>query len=357
MILFNLLPFRPGNHGLSVYTKRIIEGWEDNSLPSQLRFNNIGHVGIFRDKYLQTIRNKGLARLMQDNGMEQYLLSARLKSLAKEASIIYSPYNMYIWSFSKTPQVVTCHDLTPLHYPNSYKAYWLARHVQPRFLERAHKIIAISKYVADRLIESGHKASKISIVPNGVWSKTEDDIDECREMQFMVVSRHDRNKHIEGAIKGFKNFTRRNKDWRGKLIILGKNGRMTKSLKRLTEELGLHARVVWLEEVEEEVLKSMIMKSYALISPSLMEGFNYPVMEAQGLGLPTIVSDIPVHRELYEASALLFDPYDDGRSLGDKLSILVNERGLWLQLAYAGIQNARYYTVARQVGMISEVLL
>ena len=44
----------------------------------------------------------------------------------------------------------------------------------------------------------------------------------------------------------------------------------------------------------------MYQKSYALIMPSLYEGFGRPVIEAMALGLPVIASDIPTNRELYE---------------------------------------------------------
>jgi glycosyltransferase involved in cell wall biosynthesis len=56
-------------------------------------------------------------------------------------------------------------------------------------------------------------------------------------------------------------------------------------------------------------LAKLIAGARALLSPSIIEGFNLPVAEALSMGTPVIVSDIPVHREL-AVGARLIDPLD-----------------------------------------------
>ena len=57
--------------------------------------------------------------------------------------------------------------------------------------------------------------------------------------------------------------------------------------------------------------------SLALLSASTEEGFDYPVLEAKAEGTPTLISDIPVHREFHQDSSLFFPVDDDGVALAD----------------------------------------
>jgi glycosyltransferase involved in cell wall biosynthesis len=45
-----------------------------------------------------------------------------------------------------------------------------------------------------------------------------------------------------------------------------------------------------------------------LVSPSLAETFGFPLVEAMGLGMPIVVADTPIHREICGDAALYFAP-------------------------------------------------
>ncbi|HEX9817683.1 MAG TPA: glycosyltransferase, partial [Patescibacteria group bacterium] len=55
-------------------------------------------------------------------------------------------------------------------------------------------------------------------------------------------------------------------------------------------------------------LIKLYQRSYALIFPSLSEGFGLPGLEAMAVGLPVIASDIPVFHEVYGNAAAFFSP-------------------------------------------------
>lgn len=48
----------------------------------------------------------------------------------------------------------------------------------------------------------------------------------------------------------------------------------------------------------------------ALVTASLDEGFGIPLVEAMGLGIPVVVSDIPIFHEIAGEAAVYFDPQD-----------------------------------------------
>lgn len=81
----------------------------------------------------------------------------------------------------------------------------------------------------------------------------------------------------------------------------------------------------------------------ALVHPSLAEGFNLPVLEAATHGVPLLLSDLPIHREIVGGNALYFDPQST-KSLGEVLLNFLYEEDLRLRLSAAARQVSATYT-------------
>lgn len=64
-------------------------------------------------------------------------------------------------------------------------------------------------------------------------------------------------------------------------------------LHRLTLDLGVAERVVWLNDLTLRDLVAVIQGAHALLQPSLMEGFGLPALDAISCECPVIYSDIP----------------------------------------------------------------
>jgi glycosyltransferase involved in cell wall biosynthesis len=74
------------------------------------------------------------------------------------------------------------------------------------------------------------------------------------------------------------------------------------------ERLGDQFR--YLGVIPYEHLGPILAGSLALLNPSLFEGWSTTVEEARTLGVPTLLSDLPVHREQMGDAATYFDPRD-----------------------------------------------
>ncbi len=90
------------------------------------------------------------------------------------------------------------------------------------------------------------------------------------------------------------------------LVIVGRYG--WKSKKTLKKIQNARPSVVYMKDVCDSGVRSLISSASAYVSVSLDEGFNFPAMDAALLGIPLIISDIPVHRELYGDSANYINP-------------------------------------------------
>ena len=100
-------------------------------------------------------------------------------------------------------------------------------------------------------------------------------------------------------------------------------------------------QVQLIDALPQAKLLEYLRSSLALLSASTEEGFDYPVLEAKAEGTPTLISDIPVHREFHQDSSLFFPVDDDGGALADHVIACLQDRGLWMQLSQGGYALAR----------------
>jgi glycosyltransferase involved in cell wall biosynthesis len=110
------------------------------------------------------------------------------------------------------------------------------------------------------------------------------------------------------------------------LIIVGRRGWMVDdpvALLRSHPELG--KRLFWLEAISDEYLERVYQAASCLICASEGEGFGLPIIEGAKHGLPLIVRDIPVFREVAGIGAFYFS--------GKEAADLAAAVRVWLELA------------------------
>jgi len=75
--------------------------------------------------------------------------------------------------------------------------------------------------------------------------------------------------------------------------------------------------------IPDQDLPAVYSQAEAFISPSLMEGFGLPGLEAMAAGCPVVCSKIPVFKEIYGKAACYFNP-NDVNSIKAKIQALIN---------------------------------
>ena len=71
--------------------------------------------------------------------------------------------------------------------------------------------------------------------------------------------------------------------------------------------LGLHRQLRLLGLIPYDHVRALMVASQALLNPSRFEGWSTTVEEARALGVPMVLSEIPVHIEQAEGHAVFFD--------------------------------------------------
>lgn len=90
------------------------------------------------------------------------------------------------------------------------------------------------------------------------------------------------------------------------LVIVGSQGHDAEQiLAPLAADPALAGRVHHVVGLSSTALSALLLGAAGLLCPSLAEGFGLPLLEAEALHVPAIVSDIPSHREIAGTSTIL----------------------------------------------------
>ena len=358
--LINLLSWLPGHSGFGSYVQRVMP--QLDGLRLQLGVDGQGRLVPasqwttdsppwasgwpmrFLQRYSLVQHGLDLPSLLQRHGLA-----------ADQLEGIYSPFFDALLVWPEVPQLITCHDLTPLVASNSRKAWLRYRFWQPRHCRTATRLIAISRYVADQLVAFGVQADRIEVIPNGITIQRRP-VQSPASEDLLALARHDVNKNLPALFRGVDQLQRRWPQWRGVLRIVGRGGRQSALVQRLHRQLPRPEQVQLIDALPQAQLLQHLRSSLAVLSASTEEGFDYPVLEAKAEGLPTLISDIPVHREFHQGSSLFFPVDDDGGALAEHVIACLQDRGLWLQLSQAGYALAQRLSVEAQVASIEDQL-
>jgi glycosyltransferase involved in cell wall biosynthesis len=175
---------------------------------------------------------------------------------------------------SRTPLVVTVHDLAVLRRPEWFNRWTRAysRAAVPRVVRAAARLIAVSEFTKRELVDLlGVPPAKIRVVPNGVESVFTPDGPRAEGEYVLAV----------GTLEPRKNLARIAAAVDGELRVVGGRG---------WGGVELPSNVVWLGSVDDEELARLYRGARCLVYASLYEGFGLPVAEALGCGCPVVTT-------------------------------------------------------------------
>lgn len=109
-----------------------------------------------------------------------------------------------------------------------------------------------------------------------------------------------------------------------RLVIVGRQGWSVESfVRRLRAHPERGKRLIWLDRASDELLLKLYRSASALVVASEGEGFGLPLVEAARHGLPIIVRDLPVFREIAGDKAFYFTG-TSGQELANALMAWLN---------------------------------
>ena len=269
------------------------------------------------------------------------------------------------------PTLLTVHDLSFLHYPETFpKALvdYLNR-IVPWSVNRATHILADSIATREDLLSLWHiPAEKVTVLYGGVNEQFRPLEDSKKITAVRQKYGLDERPYVlaVGTVQPRKNYQMLIRAFRPvamnlshNLAFAGGKGWLDEGMRSEVERQGLKERVRFTGFVADEDLPALYSGASLLAFPSLYEGFGLPILEAMACGLPCIISNASSLPEVGGDAAIQLPPTNETMWTEEMLGLLTDE-GKQAQMIEAGFAQARSFSwnkAARELVQVYNYLL
>lgn len=257
-------------------------------------------------------------------------------------------------SFLSTNQVITIHDLISLRYNNiSFHQRIYFKYLLPLLVSRAKLIITVSETSKRDIVQFlKYPQEKIKVVPNGYDNsryfftpfnnKNIIGLKYNVGKYFLAIGPTYPHKNFELLIDAYQSLDDELKK-EYKLLIAGGKAAYLDKLKKKVSALQLNDNIRFIGYVPAALMPALYREAYALVFPSLYEGFGIPLLEAMASGCPVISSDTSSMPEVCGDAAMYFDPLNQA-ALTTAITRMINDEVLYADLRKKGLLQAMKFS-------------
>ena len=298
-------------------------------------FSHILNDAVIQDPVFDTAHNAKRTLLRLLLGTERTIESVFKKH---NIDIVFEPAIYYGWRFP-FPTLAWIADFQHRLLPDMFSrtAYW-KRDLGLRAQMLTGRTIMLSSENAKQDMERfyGRAGKNAFVVPFAVDAPSyTSDIDSVSsryslpEIFFYLPNQFWKHKNHQVVIEALKILRDQ-----GKSVVVAASGNSKdprhpeyfESLQSKIRSYEIEQNFRYLGVIPYKDLIGLMRASIAVINPSLIEGWSTTVEEAKSLGVPLILSDIPVHREQNQ-EAMFFDPRS-ARSLAETMLLAISSSNL-----------------------------
>jgi glycosyltransferase involved in cell wall biosynthesis len=229
-----------------------------------------------------------------------------------------------------------------------YRTRYRAKH--------ASHVITVSHHSAKEIQELyGIDGKQISVIWNGVskefWPEKLEKSGEILQSRFgidgpyiLFVGGAEPRKNHRAL---FRAYTKHSSLQRTHcLVVIGNPNHWMGTIEQTSKDLGILHRVVSLQNLSINDMRSLYSHADLFVFPSFYEGFGFPVLEAMACGVPVITSKGTALQEISNSAAVLVDPHND-EELGCAMQHVIEDQEVRRTLRRKGIERAKTFTWER----------
>jgi len=187
------------------------------------------------------------------------------------------------------------------------------------FFDNVSMLLAATNAEKTHLIRCGFSEEKIQVLSLG-FGLPKVTRSSSKHNKILFLGRLTITKNIDLLIKAVAICKR--KDF--ELIIAGPDFGMLETLKKLAVKLGLKNRVIFKGRVSESEKLQLLSEATLFVHPSLEDIFSLSLLEAVGVGIPSIAFDIEANPEIFENNCGLIVNKQNFESLANSIDYLLN---------------------------------
>ncbi|MEK7540259.1 MAG: glycosyltransferase family 1 protein, partial [Patescibacteria group bacterium] len=283
-------------HLLKVDKKNEYVLYFDHTYPEPTEFLNLPNVRIRHFPF-------GRYKQYLPFGYSHLLITAELKR--DRLDVFHATANIIPYGY-KRPSVVTVHDLAIYKHPEWFPEGqdFSKKILVPSSMQRARKIIAVSHSTKQDVKKIfGVPDAKVAVVYEGFAKEKRLTKQETQQVtnRYKLAPNYvfsigviEPRKNLPGLIKAFDAIVNSNwkkwKDWQ--LVIAGSKGWKYDATMCAIKDAKCGSCIRYIGYVSHEEKVALMSGAKVFAFPSLWEGFGLPVLEAMGMGVPVISSDV-----------------------------------------------------------------
>ena len=259
------------------------------------------------------------------------------------AALYHSPYLLRPWR-SPCPSILTLHDIIPLEHPAGMNAprraayRWLVRDAL-----RAACVVTDSEASRDSIrsvFGPGSHTDPLTVYPGCRIVESREPWPPWPKLAVLTVGINKPHKNLETLIRALALIE---PQARPLLVCAGPIDSRFPDAATLASRHGVSSDVVSLGMVPEDRLAALYQSAALFAFPTRIEGFGLPLLEAMKLGVPAVVSDLSVLREISAGAAQLV-PAGNERAWADAILALLKSDHDRAALAERGRERARAFS-------------
>ena len=186
------------------------------------------------------------------------------------------------------------------------------------FFDNVSMLLAATKAEKVHLVKLGFSESKIKVLSLGFGLPTINR-SPSKHPKVLFLGRLAVTKNIDLLVEAV--FLCKQKDF--ELIIAGPDFGMLKKLKELVIKFGIEERVIFKGRVSESEKLQLLSEATIFVHPSLEDIFSLSLIEAVGVGIPSVAFGIEANPEIFENNSGLIVQGYDAKSLAHSIDFLL----------------------------------
>lgn len=261
--------------------------------------------------------------------------------------------------FSKTPFVVTIHDLILLDEPRSAKIttrhplYFLLKTIAYKkvlrhAVKKSENIIAVSNFTRNSILKHfpSTEEKKVKTIYEGLTqfdsTKQEALPTSITNPYLLYIGNAYPHKNLSFLINTFAEIQSEHKNLQ--LVLAGRGDVFYERLKSHTKKLQLpEHRVLFISSPNDELVETLYENATAYVFPSRIEGFGLPPLEAMSKDIPVLSSNTSCLPEILEDAALYFSP-SNKEELKTQIKKILSDEAIKKTLIKKGREQIQKYS-------------